>query len=112
MSTQGGFYQTVQFTGLVETDVVVPDAATYNVDVKIQCPQLTFSGSASDVVITIKKNSTTEYTGTGGSNGAWVQITCAAGDTIKVITSSSNSIDEATNAVQGTIAISVGPGGY
>jgi hypothetical protein len=112
MSIQGGFSQTVQFTGLVETDIGVPDTATYNVDVKLQIPSRVQSGSDSAVVVVIKKNSTTEYTGTAGATGAWVQIACSAGDTIKVITSSSNAIDEAINAVQGTIAISEGIGGY
>ena len=112
---QGGFSQTVQFGGLVETDIGVPDAGTYNVDVKLQIPQPTASAGQtepqpSQVVVVIKKNSTTEYTGTAGANGAWVQVTCAAGDILKVITSSSLAADEALNAVQGTIAVSLGQG--
>ena len=112
MSVQGGFSQNVQFQGLVETDIGVPDAGFYNVDVKLQCPQLVFSGAVSAVVIVIKVNSTTKYTGTAGANGAYVSVSCSAGDTIKVITSSSNAVDNALNAVQGTIAISEGVGGY
>src|ERR1700722_13749942 len=110
MSTQGGFSQTVQFTGLVDTAIGVPDAGIYNVDVKCQIPTLTNGGGVSALVITIKKNSTTEYTGTAGAPGGWVQVTCAAGDTLHVVTSSSNAADEGLNAIQGTIAVSAGQG--
>jgi hypothetical protein len=111
MATQGGFYQSVQFTGLVETDIGVPDAGTYNVDVKLQIPSRVQSGSDSAVIITIKDGSSTKYTGTAGATGAWVQITgVSAGDILKVILSSANAIDAGLNAVQGTIAVSLAPG--
>lgn len=112
MATQGGFSQTVQFQGLVDTAIGIPNAGTYNVDVKLQLPQLVASGSASAVVTVIKDNSSTVYTGTAGANGAFAQVTCAAGDVIHVVTSSAATIDNAINAVKGTIAISLGPQGY
>ena len=104
------FNQTIQFTNLGTISVGCPEAATYNVDVKLQIPSRVQSGSDSAVLTVIKKNASTIYTGVAGSTGAWTQVACSAGDTISVVTSSSNTIDNNLNAVQGTIAISDGPG--
>lgn len=115
MAVQGGFSQTVVAVGLGETDIVVPDAGIYNVDVKHQIPQPTASAGSStpgpsQVLTLVKLNSTTKLTSAVGANGAWVQITAAAGDTLKVITSSSLAADNVLNAVKTTVAVSVGQG--
>ena len=99
------FSQNVQFQGLVETDIGVPEAGLYTVDVKCTIPTLVSGGGVSALVIVIKKNSSTEYTGAAGQQGAWTQFQCAAGDTIKVITSSANAVDSGLNAVKGVIAV-------
>lgn len=102
------FNQNVQFTGLVETDIGVPEAGICTVDVKCTIPTIVSGSTASALVIVIKLNSTTKYTGTAGQQGAWTQFQVSAGDTVKVITSSANAVDSAANAVKGVIAISTG----
>jgi hypothetical protein len=105
------FNQSLSFTNLGTITVGCPEAATYNVDVKCQIPTLTNGGGVSALVIVIKHNTSTVYTGSAGALGAWTQVSgVAAGDTISVVTSSSNAADEGLNAIQGYIAISDGPG--
>jgi len=105
------FNQSLSFGGLTTIVISCPEAASYNVDVKCQIPTLSNGGGVSALVIVIKHNSSTVYTGTAGALGAWCQIPAvAAGDTISVVTSSSNPADEKLNAIQGQIAISDGPG--
>lgn len=104
------FNQTEVFQGLGTLAIGVPDAATYNVDVKSTIPTLINGGGVSALVIVIKVNATTKYTGSAGNMGAWAQVTCSAGDTINVVFSSSNAVDSALNAVKSVVAVSEGPG--
>lgn len=108
------FNQNLSFTGLVTTVVSIPDTVNgVNVDVKCQIPTLTNGGGVSGLVITVKHNTSTVYTGTAGALGAWTNVSgVTAGDTISVITSSSNAVDAGINAIQGNIAISEGVQGY
>jgi len=110
-------------TNLGETDIVVPDTANYQVKCKLQLPNAivptatqgsgggagTGSGGgaavASQVVTLIKLNSSTKYTSNAGDAGASIAIAATAGDTIKVVTSSSLAQDNQPEAVKVTISI-------
>lgn len=115
-------------TNLQETDIVVPTTDQYIVQVTNQLPKADPTMSAygagggagtgtntgtqtqSAVVTVIKVNSTTQLTSNAGDRGVGpITVQCTAGDTIKVITSSSAAIDKQPQAVQTTIAISEGP---
>lgn len=102
------FNQNVEFQGIVDTAVGIPEAGLVTVDVKCTIPTLVAGGGVSALVIVIKKNSSTIYTGTAGQQGAWTQVQVAAGDVIHVVTSSANAVDAALNTVKGVIAISTG----
>ena len=105
---QTQFNQNVEFQGIVDTAIGIPVAGLVTVDVKCTIPTLVSGGGVSALIITIKQNSSTIYTGTAGNQGAWVQFTAAAGDVLHVITSSANAVDSALNAVKGVIAVSTG----
>ena len=49
------FSQNVQFTGLVETDIGIPEAGICTVDVKCTIPTLVSGGGVSALVIVIKE---------------------------------------------------------
>ena len=115
-------------TNLAETDIIVPTTDQYIVRVTNQLPKAdpgmssygagggAGTGTASSgtqtqsaVVTVIKVNNTTQLTSTAGDRGVGpITVQCTAGDTIKVITSSSASIDKQPQAVQTTISISEG----
>lgn len=102
------FNQNVEFQGLVDTAIGIPEAGLLTVDVKCTIPTLTAGGGVSALVIVIKQNTTTKYTGIAGQQGAWTQFQVSAGDTVHVVTSSANAVDAALNAVKGVIAVSTG----
>jgi hypothetical protein len=114
-------------TNLQETDIVVPTTDQYTVGVTNQLRNIdpvpsAYSSNAgagggtntgtqtqSAVVTVVKVNSTTKYTSNAGDRGVGpITVQCTAGDTIKVITSSSASIDNQPQAVQTTITVSEG----
>ncbi len=120
------FYRTATFTGLTEFDYIVQEAGNYTVRCKLELPSLivptptpgagggagTGTNAAStqaipsQVVTIIKLNSTTKLTSAAGDRGASVDISGAsAGDTIKVILSSSLAQDNQPEAVKCTVAI-------
>jgi len=119
--------QSGTFTGLQEFDFVAPSTDSYTIQGTIQAPNIvpgmsaygagggagtgTGGGAqvASQVVAVVKLNSSTKYTSNAGDRGFSVGINATAGDTIKVILSSSLAQDEQLNAIQCTIAISEGP---
>lgn len=59
----------------------------------------------SQVVVVVKLNSTTVYTGPAGAKGFKTGVNAVASDTISIILSSSLSIDQQPNAVKGSIQI-------
>jgi hypothetical protein len=112
-------------TNLGETDIVVPTTDNYIIQCTLQLPNVVPSATAgagggagtgtgggpqlnSQVVTVVKQNSTTRYTSNAGDRGFITQISCTAGDTIKVITSSSLSQDQQPQAVQVTITVTEG----
>lgn len=122
-----GFQALTTVTNLGETDIVVPSTDQYIVQVTNQLRNIdpvpsAYSSNAgagggtntgtqtqSAVVTVIKVNSTTQITSNAGDRGVGpITVQCSSGDTIKVITSSSASVDKQPQAVQTTIAISQG----
>jgi hypothetical protein len=63
---------------------------------------------SSSLVTTINHNGSAVYTSNAGDRSAYAQINATAGDTITVVTSSSNSADQANNTVKSTISVSEG----
>lgn len=102
------FNQNVEFQGIVDTAIGVPEAGLVTVDVKCTIPTLVSGGGISALVIVIKKNASTIYTGGAGAQGAYAQFQVAANDVVHVVTSSANAVDAALNAVKGVIAVSIG----
>lgn len=121
------FVRTSTVTGLQEFDFVVPTTDAYTVQGTLQVPKNLVptasqgaggggigTGSTpglpipSQIVTVVKVNSTTKYTSNAGDMGFQTGVQCTAGDTIKVIFSSSLAQDEQLQAMQCTIAISEG----
>lgn len=117
--------QLASVTGLQEFDFVVPSTDQYTIQGTLQLPNIVPSalqgagggagtgtgGGAqvnSQVVTVIKLNNTTKYTSTAGDRGFLTGVSATAGDTIKVIFSSSLAQDKQLNAMQCTIAIHEG----
>lgn len=117
---------TTTMTGLQEFDFYAPSTDSYTVQGTIQAPNVVPAGTQgagggagtgtgggaqvnSQVLTVIKLNSTTKYTSTAGDRGFSTVVNATAGDTIKVILSSSLAQDNQPQAIQCTIAISEGP---
>jgi hypothetical protein len=91
--------------------VTVPTADTYVIQASLTLPTTVTSGSPSAVVIVVKHNSTTVYTGAPGDEGFSLGgIQCAASDTLSVNLTSANSNDNQLNAVK--MSVQVWEGGY
>ena len=95
-------------SNLGEIDIIVPDTSMYTVKCTLTLPSIVQGNGQSAVVTVVKVNSTTKYTSNAGDFGVDCEVACSAGDTIKIITSSSNANDNAINAVRIQIAISEG----
>lgn len=94
------------FNGIGNFTSTITVAGDYVVQGQLSLPSLTQSGSDSAVQTVVKLNSTTKLTGVAGATGFKVDIPgCAVGDVIHIITSSSNAIDNALNAVKLTAQI-------
>lgn len=125
MATQQNQNQTVTNLGTTTLNIVNTD--TYTVNVKLQAPNIvptaaqgagggTGTGStpgtqiASQVVITINKNGSSQGASSAGAKGLQIRgISCTTGDNITVVLTSSLAQDQQPNAVQATIALSEGP---
>lgn len=93
--------------GTVES-LKVPDAGMYFVDGKLSLPSIPAgSSSASQVVAVINKNGSPQYTGNAGARGFHAEISCAAGDILSVVLSSSAGVDNEKNAVSTTTSIGI-----
>jgi len=118
--------QTATVTGLNTFTFSVPNTDAYTVQGTLEIPDIVPGMSAygagggagtgtgggpqvnSQVVVTIKQNSTTLQTTSAGARGFIVGVNASAGDIISVILSSSLSQDQQLNAIKCTIAISEG----
>ena len=104
------FTSNATYTGLGTFSIGVPNADQYQISGTLRLPGIPKGdATASSVVVVVKQNSTTLYTGTAGAAGFGnIIANCAAGDTISVITSSAATVDQPINAVQTTVSISEG----
>ena len=116
-------YLNTTFNGLSEFDYPAPVADSFVVEGSLQLPaQVPTAASgpggggigtssvpglplSSQVVVTVKQNSTTIYTGVAGAKGFKTGVNAALNDVIKIILTSSASIDQQPNAVQCTVSI-------
>lgn len=73
--------------------------APNNVGALISTPEI----GGSQVVATVKNGASTVYTGVAGASGFQTNLTCAAGDIVTVVLSSSAAIDSVRNAVKGVV---------
>lgn len=82
-----------------------PFAGIFQFDGKISLPLLRDGAGASACLALVKKNGSTQYTGTAGDEGFSTKITLAAGDAVTVVLSSSNSNDNQPNAIKTNVAV-------
>lgn len=82
-----------------------PFAGLFEFDGKISLPLPTGSGQSS-VLAVVKQNGSTVYTGIAGASGFNTSITCAAGDAITVVLSSSAAVDQPINTIKTVVAVS------
>jgi hypothetical protein len=116
---------TTSMQGLQTYLIDVPNTDSYVVNVTNTLPTITTTGNVgsgagsqpvltstpalqSSLITTIKHNSSTVYTSNAGDKSAYAVISATAGDSISIITSSSNAADEAINAIRSSISISEG----
>lgn len=102
------------FSGLGTYSYTIPEAALWQIKVSSSISLLSQDVSSnplspspvSSLVITVTQNGTTMYTGQTGAQGAQLQLTCALGDVIHIVFSSSATADTSLNAVKSTISLS------
>ena len=95
------------FTGLGTFTLYAPMAGYLTVSGKIQLNTIPQGDPVnSSVVVTINKNGgSTLYTGPAAAEGFFLRISCAIGDAINIILSSSNVVDQGPNQVQMTVSL-------
>ncbi len=107
------YSQQFAISGLETLTVVIPLAGTYTLSGKIKLPRLSqtdptdpnFLTYPSTIVTTIKKNGSTIFTSTAGSDGFSIPILAALSDSFTVALSSSAAEDEVLNAVSAVVSI-------
>jgi hypothetical protein len=102
------FFLNASIVGLNTFSFIVPNAGPYVLSGKLSIPTVTNGGGSSSVVVTVQQNSSTKYTGTAGADGFKTVLSCAAGDSLAIIMSSSNPDDEGLNAIKANISCSQG----
>jgi len=120
------YTQSTTVTDLATHTITIPTTDTYNFAGTLTLPNIVTAATAgagggagtgtggvfvpSQVVITIKQNGTTIYTGAAGALGfALNGVSCTAADVITIIRSSSLAQDEQPNAIRMTLSVSEGP---
>jgi hypothetical protein len=79
-------------------------AGTYQLAGHLSLPRPAAGGGQSAVVVTVKQNGTTKYTGLPGAAGFAVPIEYTAFDTIQVSLTSSAAVDQGPNAIKGVVS--------
>lgn len=102
------FHAVIGASNISEQDIKVPTADSYTVQATLTLPSVAQGNGQSAVITTVLVNSTTKYTSTAGDLGLKCIVACSAGDTIKIITASSQSNDNAINAIRLTATIDQG----
>ena len=107
------FNQNFTATGLSTLTASVPQAGPTFVKGKLSLPTLVGGGGASSCVVTVSQtplsgSPTVVYTGSAGAEGFFVNILCAAQDTVTVALSSSAAPDQPLNVIKAQIQIGSG----
>jgi hypothetical protein len=100
------YAQTFTLVGLNTLTFTLPETApVYVVKGNLSCPQLSGGASSpSQVVVTVKQNGSTIYTGTAGATGfATSPFAGTFDDTIEILFTSSATVDTSLNDVKATI---------
>src|SRR5271156_468924 len=120
------YTQSASVTNLATHTITIPTTDIYNIQGTLTLPNIVTAATTgtgggagtgtggtfvpSQVVVTIKQNGTTIYTGAAGALGfALTGLACTANDVITIIRSSSLAQDNQPNAIRMTLAISEGP---
>lgn len=85
--------------------MTITTADQYTIEGKLNLPKISQGAAASQVVVVVKKNASTIYTGTAGYDGFRVNTSFAINDTISIVLSSSLADDSALNAVKANIDV-------
>jgi len=113
-------------TNIATTTITIPTTDTYNFQGTLTLPNIVTAAtqgagggagtgtggtfSPSQVVVTIKQNGTTIYTGAAGALGFAVNgVSCTANDSITIALSSSQAQDNQPEAIKMTLSVSEGP---
>lgn len=93
-------------SGLVSTTIPRLNPGPHTITGKLTLPSRgTGSQTSTTVIVTVNQNGSPIYTGKPGADGFVAGFNAAANDVITVVTSSSNPIDQALNAVKMTLSI-------
>jgi hypothetical protein len=88
------------------TLLTAPTADIYTVEGTLILPSINKGDAASSqVVVTVKQNGSTIYTGQAGAAGFYVQTQCAVSDVITMVLSSSLAEDSGLNVVKTTVSV-------
>lgn len=102
------FSQNLVLSGLGSTSITVPVAGPYFFDAKISLPTLTNGGGLSACLAVVNQNGSPIYTGQAGAEGFRATATCAVGDIMQFVLSSSNTADQGLNVIKTVIALGTG----
>ncbi len=102
------YAQNLVFNGLGTLSTVVPAAGPYFVEGKLSLPTIVGGSGPSSVVVTVNQNGSPIYTGIAGAEGFYLDVTCAALDTIAIVLTSSAAADAPLNVIKMTVSIGSG----
>lgn len=95
------------FTGLGTFSVfTVPVTDVYQIIGTLSNPSVSAGdGTNSQVVVVIKQNASTIYTGAAGAKGFAISAQLTAADVVSLVLTSSASVDQPTNVIKTTLTI-------
>lgn len=107
------YSQNFAISGLETLTIVMPIAGNFTLSGKLKLPRLSqadpsdpnYLSYPSAVVVTIKQNGSTIYTGSAGQDGFSIPILAALKDSFTVALSSSAAEDEVLNAVSAVVSL-------
>lgn len=102
------YNQNIAFAGLGSITMIVPQAGAYFLEGKLSLPRLAAGSTQSSVVVTVTQNASNKYTGIAGADGFYLDLNCAAGDTLVVTLASGAAGDQGLNVIK--MNLSVGQG--
>jgi hypothetical protein len=94
------------FAGLTTLVLGLPNTDYYTVQGTLELPGIVQgAATASSVVVVVKHNSSTVYTGTAGAKGFSTGFSATAGDSVSIITSSAAAVDQGSNVVKCSVQL-------